>query len=164
MDMLEDTVIADNICQGNYNGIYAWNVRNVTIENNEFSGIAIADYCLTVFETDFDCDLDPTVTPEYREDETALYNTVAGNVLIGNGTNPDPDSPFAPLAADLIFAGLSSGGNCFEDNTFSTFFSFIGTLPADCEVTIEPACGLGWEVGVLALPLMFTRRFRRRSS
>jgi parallel beta-helix repeat protein len=106
-------------------------IANNRIENNDFTGIAIADYCLVVLGTPFDCGRDPSVTPEFFADHTSDGNRVIGNVLVNNGTNPDPSNPFAFTAADLSYLSLGEG-NCFEDNVFSTQFSLTSELPA-CE-------------------------------
>jgi parallel beta-helix repeat protein len=101
------------------------------IENNDFAGIGIADYCLVVFGTPFACTTDPTVTPEFFEDHTASNNTVLDNILVNNGTNPPPGQ-FADFAADIGLVTLGDHGNCFLRNIFDTFTSVIEVLPA-CE-------------------------------
>ncbi len=50
------------------------------------------------------------------------------NVLVNNGTNPDPLHPFAFAAADLTLLSLEPS-NCYAGNVFTTFFSIIGVLP-----------------------------------
>jgi len=99
------------------------------VENNDFSGIAIVDYCLAVLGSPFACTVDPTITPEFLADESATGNRVERNTLVDNGTAPD-SGPFAFAAADLTLVTFGDGGNCYEDNVFETFFSFIGTFPA----------------------------------
>jgi hypothetical protein len=106
-------------------------IANNRIENNDFTGIAMVDYCLVVLGTPFDCGLDPSVTPEFFADQTSSGNRVIGNVLVNNGTSPDPGDPFAFTAADLTFLSFGEG-NCFADNVFSTLFSLTSELPA-CE-------------------------------
>jgi parallel beta-helix repeat protein len=108
------------------------------IENNDFAGIAISDYCLPLVGLPtFQCPppfgfpgipSDPSITPEFLADQSADNNTVVDNVLINNGTNPDP-GPFTPFAADLTLLTFDDNGNCYEDNIFTTFFSTIGVLP-----------------------------------
>ena len=92
------------------------------------TGIAIADYCLTVQGTPFDCLSDGDISEEFLADEQASENTVTGNTLINNGTNPDADNPFGFAAADFILLSLGSG-NCYEDNDYATVFSTFGILP-----------------------------------
>jgi parallel beta-helix repeat protein len=98
------------------------------IENNDFVGIAVSDYCLPLIGTPFACDLDPSITPEFLADQGANDNRVEENVLINNGTNPDP-GPFQPFAADLTLLTLGDNGNCYQNNVFTTFFSTLGVLP-----------------------------------
>lgn len=98
------------------------------IENNQFSGIAIADYCVTVMGGPFACSTDPTITPEFLADHEATGNRVEDNLLLGNGN--DPTGPFAFTAADLTLLTIGDHGNCYQGNVFSTFFSLVGILPA----------------------------------
>jgi parallel beta-helix repeat protein len=110
---VDDSVVADN-----------W------IENNNFSGITVVDYCLAVLGTPFDCSVDPSITLPFLLDQDARNNQVLGNVLVNNGTNPDPSHPFAFAAADLTLLSVDPfAGNCYADNTFTTFFSLFGFLP-----------------------------------
>jgi len=109
--------VDDSVIEGNF------------VKNNDFNGISITDYCVSVLGSPFACDVDPTITPEFLADENASGNRVEGNILIGNGTNPDP-SPFEFAAADLALITADDHGNCYEDNLFTTFFSLIGVLPA----------------------------------
>jgi len=117
------------------------------VENNDFVGIAVVDYCLPFDGTPFACSLDPTVTLEFLLDQTAEDNRVADNVLVNNGTNPDPGNPFPDFAAELTlltlpasFVGLPGDdrpyhGNCYENNQpedawfFSLFDATIGVQP-----------------------------------
>jgi len=103
------------------------------IENNDFTGIGIADYCLVVFGTPFSCGKDPTVTPAFYADHTASNNQVVDNVLVNNGTNPPP-GPFADFAADISLVTFGDHGNCFLGNIFDTFTSIIDfDVPPECE-------------------------------
>lgn len=129
-------------------GMFYFDVDDSTIERNlvernDFSGITIADYCVTVSQTPFDCffDSDPTISLPFLLDQTAERNRVVGNRVDTNGTNPDPSHPFAPVASDLTLLALPnpltgdpdpSHGNCYEDNVFSTFFSFFTGTPPAC--------------------------------
>jgi parallel beta-helix repeat protein len=99
------------------------------VENNDFSGIAVVDYCLATLGGPFDCSVDPLITPGFLADQDASNNRVVGNLLSGNGTNPDPTSPFAFTASDLGLLTAGDHGNCYADNSFATFFSLIGVLP-----------------------------------
>jgi parallel beta-helix repeat protein len=114
------------------------------VENNDFVGIAVVDYCLPFDGTPFACSIDPTITLEYLLDQAAEDNRVADNTLVNNGTNPDPENPFPAFAAELTlltlpasFVGLPGDerpyhGNCYENNQpedawfFSLFDATIG--------------------------------------
>jgi parallel beta-helix repeat protein len=108
------------------------------VENNDFVGIAVTDYCLPLFGVPgFQCPppfghpsipSDPTITPEFLADQSAENNRVEANELINNGTNPQP-GPFEPFAADLSLLTFGDNGNCYEDNVFTTSFSTLGILP-----------------------------------
>jgi parallel beta-helix repeat protein len=106
------------------------------VEGNDFAGLAIVDYCLVVLGTPFDCFSDPSVSPGFRADSQASDNQVIDNTIVGNGTNPDPSSPFAPLASDIGLLTGGDHGNCFSGNVFDTSISLIGVLP---ECPEEPA-------------------------
>jgi len=99
------------------------------VENNDFIGIALADYCLVVQGGPFNCEKDPDVTPGFIADNEATNNRVVDNFLRNNGTNPEPTSPFAFAASDLALLTAGDHGNCYADNEFGTFFSVIGVLP-----------------------------------
>lgn len=111
-----------------YLGVDDSTIANNRVENNGFTGIAIADYCLTVNGTPYGCSLDPDITLEFLADQSASGNTVAGNTLVNNGTSVDPGSPFAFAAADLTLLSLEFN-NCYADNDFGTGFSILGVLP-----------------------------------
>jgi parallel beta-helix repeat protein len=105
------------------------------IEDNDFSGVAIVDYCVSVADTpqqccedaeqEEDCDSN-TLKPGFLPDQTAENNHVVANELINNGTDP-VDHPFSFAAADLTLVTLPDDhGNCYEDNSISaTFFSLV---------------------------------------
>jgi parallel beta-helix repeat protein len=100
------------------------------VENNDFVGIAVADYCAVVQGGPFDCAVDPEVTPGFVADNEATNNRVVDNILRDNGTNVDPATPFAFAASDLALLTAGDHGNCYAGNVFGTFFSLIGILPA----------------------------------
>ncbi len=116
------------------------------VENNDFAGIAVVDYCLPLLGTDFGCTVDPTITPDFLLDETAENNRVEGNTLVNNATNPA--GQFAQFAGDLVLLTGEARGNCFADNDFDTEFSFTGELPP-CPEDPETggAGGMGGEGG-----------------
>ncbi len=100
------------------------------VENQDFVGVALADYCLVVAGGPFDCSVDPTVTPGFVALNEARGNRIEDNVVQGNGGHPDPTSPFAFAAADLALLTGGVNGNCYEGNVFGTAFSLLGMLPA----------------------------------
>ncbi len=113
-----------------YLGVDQSTIANNLVENNGFTGIALADYCLTVLNTPFDCftGSDPTITPEFIADQSASENTVINNTLINNGNDVDPGNPFGFAAADLTLLSTELN-NCYAGNSFLTAFSIIGILP-----------------------------------
>ena len=113
-----------------YLGVDQSTIANNVVENNGFTGIAIADYCLTVLNTPFDCftGSDPTITPEFIADQAASENAVLNNRLINNGNDVDPGNPFGFAAADLTLLSTELS-NCYAGNSFLTAFSIIGILP-----------------------------------
>jgi parallel beta-helix repeat protein len=130
-----------------YVGIDESEVSGNLVEDNDFVGIAVVDYCLPFEGTPFACSLDPTITLEFLLDQAAEDNRVEDNILVNNGTDPDPGNPFPDFAAELTlltlpasFVGLPGDdrpyhGNCYEDNQpedasfFSLFDATIGVPP-----------------------------------
>lgn len=102
-------------------------VANNLIENNDFVGVAVLDWCVGVDGGDFDCDTNPPIV------NSAPNNTlVKGNSLGDNGGNPPPGL-FGALAGDLAFFSPADrefyfppppppgyaptgGSSCFVDN------------------------------------------------
>jgi parallel beta-helix repeat protein len=115
--------VDDSLIEGNY------------VADNDFSGVAIVDYCLATSGGPFDCNVDPEVadSPEFLLDHEASNNQVIGNELVNNGTNPNPSDPFAFTASDLgLLTFPDPHGNCYADNVFTTFFSLFGPTPPPC--------------------------------
>jgi len=116
------------------------------VENNNFVGIAVVDYCLPFEGTPYACGNDSNVTLEFLFDQAAEDNRIADNELVNNGTMPDP-GPFQDFAAELTlltlpasFVGLPGDDtpyhrNCYENNQpedayfFSLFDATIGVPP-----------------------------------
>lgn len=111
-----------------YIGVDDSTIADNRIENNSFTGIAIADYCLSLAGSPYDCSLDSDISPEFLADQSATGSRVVRNTLVNNGTNVTPGNPFAFAAADLTLLSLGEG-NCFADNEFTTGFSILGVLP-----------------------------------
>ena len=119
-----------------YLGVDQSTIANNRVENNGFTGIAIADYCVTVNGTPYDCSLDPDISLPFLADQAATDNAVLDNVLINNGNDPNvglppgQDNPFAPFAADLTLLSLEFS-NCYRGNlyTSSIWFPYFAPLP-----------------------------------
>lgn len=103
-------------------------VRN-QIQGHDFTGLVIADYCVVVAGTSFDCSADPDVSPDFLLDQEASDNQVVDNVITNNGTKPDPNHPFAPFASDIALLTAGDHGNAFCSNEFATVASLLGSLP-----------------------------------
>lgn len=96
-------------------GILLLGVDNVhiernRIENNNFFGIAMLDYCLAVDGSGLDCDTNP---PDFS-DTSADFNKFISNTLVNNGTAPPPGD-FAAFASDMLIIG--GNNNCASGNT-----------------------------------------------
>ena len=102
-----------------------------TIENNDFFGISVLGWCTALSSHPTrNCVADPPIASP-----SADRNTVYMNELDGNGTSPPPH-PLAFAASDIIYLQTPpfepGTENCFEDNTFTTFFASPGpNLPTD---------------------------------
>lgn len=112
-------------------GVDRVDVSKNQIENNDFFGLAMINYCTAVADTPFDCDVNPPEVADTSPDN----NQVTHNTLSGNGMNP-PGGLFGFFASDmLVLLGDGSGGyavgNCFSDNIFSTSF-FDPPNPPGC--------------------------------
>jgi parallel beta-helix repeat protein len=102
-------------------GVDNVDIQGNRIENNDFFGIAMVDWCLAVEGTDFDCAVNP---PDFID--TAPHdNRFISNTLITNGANPPP-GPFEMLAADIV--GVGGSRNCASDNT-ATKTIFLPPVP-----------------------------------
>src|SRR5262249_43612477 len=77
-------------------GVDNVDVQKNQIDNNDFFGIAMLDYCLATAGTDFDCATNP---PPVR-DTSPEDNKFISNTLADNGTKPPP-GPFESSAADI---------------------------------------------------------------
>lgn len=103
------------------------------IEGNNFVGLGVLGWCTAVSLGDpaRNCVNDPPVGASPSADN----NLFDGNVLVDNGV-PPPPIPLPPV--DILYiqtpaAGEPGVGNCFQNNTFDTFFAATvdGQLPTD---------------------------------
>ena len=90
-------------------GVDNLDIQDNRIDNNDFLGIAIVDYCLVVDGTSADCKDNP---PEV-EDVAPEHNRVIGNMLADNHGDPAP-GPFQGFASDI--GELGGADNCYSDN------------------------------------------------
>lgn len=102
-------------------GVDRVNVKNNRIENNDFYGIAVIDYCAAVLGTDFNCDDNPPAVESFPDDNTYVKNT-----LVNNGTDPVPFGGFELLAADIVYVVEAGHANCFAKNDYVTINSLGG--------------------------------------
>jgi len=94
-------------------------VADNTITGNDSYGVAVANICLAQSLPDAVCGI---LDIEPNADDTHT----TGNIVTGNGTNPDPILP-PVFAVDLAWDGTGTG-NCWSDNVHDTEFP-PGFLP-----------------------------------
>jgi hypothetical protein len=93
------------------------------IEDNNFFGIAVVDYCAAVEGGGNDCNLNPAIVEGMPES-----NIFSNNTLVNNGTNPPMGHPLAAYAADVT-AILT---DIFDPNPSPPYLPnvFCGTTPS----------------------------------
>jgi len=102
-------------------GILIFGADHVTVTDNKVvdnnsAGIAVIQVPPAL------ATLDPRIDP------FPDHNKISRNVVLSNGSNPDPKiAPFPP--SDLLW-DFSGTGNCWSDNVYKT--SFPALLPDDC--------------------------------
>ena len=79
------------------------------IQNNNFFGIAMIDYCIAVDGTANSCENNPPFYADTSPDD----NRFIDNVVTGNGSDPPP-GPFQAVAGDIL--GLGGSNNCASGN------------------------------------------------
>ncbi len=99
-------------------GVDHVDVQKNQIENNDFFGIGMIDYCLATQGTDFNCASNPPPVKDTSPDN----NQFISNDLVNNAANPPP-GPFQSSAADLLAIGGKN--NCASGNTAAT----VNTVP-----------------------------------
>lgn len=82
-------------------------VEDNLLVDNDYAGLVVVDHCVVTDDSDDDCAPDD--------------NTMVGNTITGNGTNPPAGHPFEALSNDVIVFGPGTG-NCMADNTYDTDF------------------------------------------
>jgi parallel beta-helix repeat protein len=103
-------------------GVDTVDIRDNEVQNNNFFGIAMVDYCIAVDGTANSCQNNP---PFYT-DTAPDGNRIVDNVVTGNGSDPPP-GPFEAVAGDLL--GLGGTNNCASGNTANSAI-FSPELPA----------------------------------
>jgi hypothetical protein len=111
--------VSDNKLEGN------------RIENNGFYGLAIIDFCIALTGAPGPCSPNPNWS---GEDPVPRNNEISDNIFVNNGTVGFPGHPLDPLKADIIEAVLDpTAGNCFDENTYTTYASLVGApAPQQC--------------------------------
>lgn len=117
------------------NGVDNVNIEKNLIENNDFYGISVVDWCIVP-----GCETVPPGNPQAL-DGFPDNNAYVNNTLTHNGTNPQPGSDpilqiFAAYAADIVTVYADAVPpqpplhvNCFSGNTFTTRKAFFGSVP-----------------------------------
>jgi hypothetical protein len=111
-------------------GVDRVTIRGNKIENNDFLGIAVLDWCVaTVLAgpgSGFDCMANPPVVEPAPND-----NQIIGNELTSNAS--DPPSGFEFAAADYVFLlGGQATNNCMSRNTPTPPATLFGTPLPPC--------------------------------
>jgi parallel beta-helix repeat protein len=101
------------------------------IENNDFFGLAVVDFCVALTGAPGPCSPNPNWS---GEDPVPRNNEISDNIFVNNGTNAPGWHPLAPLAADITEAVLDpTANNCYEENTYTTYASLVGApAPQQC--------------------------------
>jgi hypothetical protein len=91
------------------------------IENNNAFGLILADSCVVLAGTDYDCETSPVPEgfPGVLGSQIIENNRVLRNVFINNGSKALTEGPYKGLQADIVFAsGATAESNCFAGNTY----------------------------------------------
>ena len=76
----------------------------------------MTDWCLAVDGGPFDCDSNPPDVESAPEG-----NIFQNNILVNNGTDPDPSGgALVDFAADIMYIVPTSEPNCFSGNEYLT--------------------------------------------
>jgi hypothetical protein len=106
--------------------------RNL-VKNNDFYGLSVIDFCLAV-QGGYDSAEAPWCSANWSgADPVPRDNVIERNTFVHNGTDPPPDHPLAPLAADIVYVVVDpTAGNCFDRNHYTTYSSLTGGGPDPC--------------------------------
>jgi hypothetical protein len=102
------------------------------IENHDAFGLVLADSCVVLDGTDYDCETAgvPDGFAGYLGSEIVENNRVLRNLFINNGGRPSPDTPHREAAGDIVFASaLTAQSNCFAGNVYERM-SVLANPPA----------------------------------
>lgn len=102
------------------------------IENNKAFGLILADSCLVLKGTDYDCETSPV--PEGFAGELGSHiiegNRVLRNVFVNNGSEPLTEGAYKGLEADIVFGSAGTAqSNCFAGNVYQQL-RVLGKPPA----------------------------------
>jgi parallel beta-helix repeat protein len=90
------------------------------IENNNFYGVSVIDWCTATDGADYDCNHAMPSYDPYPDRDNTEFNTI-----LGNGTMPDMSNPLSAYAADFTYILVDSTGthhtNRFCGNDYGTY-------------------------------------------
>lgn len=91
------------------------------IENHHAFGLVLADSCVVLKGSDYDCESSP-VPPGFAGiagSHIIENNRVIGNLFVNNGTKTLKDSLYAGMEGDIVFGSVATAqSNCFANNTY----------------------------------------------
>ncbi len=102
------------------------------IENNNAFGMVLADSCVVLAGTDFDCETSPVPAgfAGVLGSQVIENNRVLRNVFVNNGTKPLAGGPYQGLEGDIVFGSAATAqSNCFAGNVYERL-SVIANPPA----------------------------------
>ncbi|HLK11969.1 MAG TPA: right-handed parallel beta-helix repeat-containing protein [Candidatus Binatia bacterium] len=107
-------------------GVHDVNILDNRVENNDFFGTAVVDWCLATGGTPFNCTDNPPLA-----DPVPRNNAYVSNALSNNGLHPIPFGGLEAFAADITYLVLApDAGNCFAHNTYGTLTYVVPPLLA----------------------------------
>jgi len=113
-------------------GVSGNTIEGNRIENNDFFGLAVVDFCVALTGAPGPCSPNPNWS---GADPVPRNNEISDNEFVNNGTHPVPPwHPLAPLAADITEVVLDpTANNCYEENSYATYASITGApAPQAC--------------------------------